>query len=50
MSSYFPMTDFKATVCASTCDNRHSCAVPDAVDGYEVKTLSLCYYNLVLPL
>jgi len=26
MSSYFPMTSFKATVCASTGDNRHKCA------------------------
>jgi len=26
MSSYFPMTGFKATVCASTGDNRHNCA------------------------
>jgi len=26
MSSYFPMTDFKATVCASTGDNRNNCA------------------------
>jgi len=29
MSSYFPMTGFKATVCASTGDNRHNCALPD---------------------
>jgi len=26
MSSYFPMTGFKATVCVSTGDNRHNCA------------------------
>jgi len=28
MSSYFPMTGFKATVCASTGDNRHNCSNP----------------------
>jgi len=26
MSSYFPMSGFRATVCASTGDNRHNCA------------------------
>jgi len=26
MSSYFPITGFKATVCTSTGDNRHNCA------------------------
>jgi len=26
MSSYIPITGFKATVCASTGDNRHNCA------------------------
>jgi len=29
MSTYFTMTIFKATVCASTEDNRHNSALPD---------------------
>jgi len=44
--SYFPITGFKATVCASPGDNRHNCApIPDAIpDGGEmVRSLTMCY-------
>jgi len=43
MSSYFPMSGFRETVCALTGDNQHNCAPTNRVKGLVTDhTMQLC--------